>query len=254
MMRAPVIVFGLMGLVAALAALGPAGARDEKRANPPMSDLTLDHVLVGIADLEAGIRQLTALTGVTLVRGGSHPGRGTQNALLSLGPHTYLELIAPVKDAALQGPMRQLAQLHQPTPIAWAVGTHRLEAASERLRAAGLRVSAPQPGSRIRPDGRRLEWRTAEIELASDLKPFLIEWSPATTHPAADSPAGCALDALAIRGPAAAIDPLRPLVAELGPAVSIAASATLDLRLTLHCPTGLVTLPAGARATSPAAR
>jgi hypothetical protein len=38
-----------------------------------------------------------------------------------------------------------------------AVGAHRLQSAGERLRAAGLRVSTPQRGTRVRPDGRRLE-------------------------------------------------------------------------------------------------
>ena len=208
-----------------------------------MPSLTLDHVLVGFADLDEGIRRLTAIAGVAPARGGRHPGRGTQNALLSLGPHTYLELIAPVPDVPPQGPMALLAQLHELTPIGWAVGTHNLESAAGRLQADGLRAGAPTPGSRQRPDGQLLQWRTAALEPAGDLNPFLIEWSAATVHPATDSPAGCSFVALSILGPESATAGLDRLAADIGAGVTVQRAAAARLQLTIRCPAGLVTLP-----------
>jgi len=55
----------------------------------------LDHILLGSSDLDEGIAFVKKHTGVTAAFGGVHPGRGSRNALLSLGEKHYLEIIAP---------------------------------------------------------------------------------------------------------------------------------------------------------------
>jgi len=58
------------------------------------------------------------------------------------------------------------------------------------------------PGSRKRPDGRVLQWRSLTLkDNPSWLLPFFIEWSADSKHPSEDAPHGCKLDSFAAISP-----------------------------------------------------
>jgi hypothetical protein len=155
----------------------------------------LDHILLGCNDLDRGIEFVQEKTGVRPAIGGVHPGRGTRNALLSLGERRYLEIIAP--DPA-QREIVHYPQLHSmtdPRLVGWAVHPPDIAAIAKQLRDNQIAFQGPEDGSRKRPDGRVLTWKT--INLADDrhgLLPFFIEWSADSVHPSKDAPAGCSLE------------------------------------------------------------
>src|SRR5258706_15522551 len=159
----------------------------------------LDHVLLGCSDLDRGIDFVEQHTGVRAAFGGVHPGRGTRNALLSLGGRRYLEVIAPdpKQDRIEQFAQKQVAQLKQltsPRLIGWAAHPGDLEKFSVRLREAGIAFDGPRAGSRQRPDGKLLQWKTLNLKDDRDgLLPFFIEWSSDSLHPSEDAPKGCRL-------------------------------------------------------------
>jgi hypothetical protein len=223
-----------------VAALGlPAASAFAQQRPPDM--LHIDHVIVGTSSLAHGMAELATLTGVNPQFGGRHPGRGTQNALLSLGNATYLELAAPSGEPDSSGTAAYLASLAHLTPAGWALATSDLAATITRLRAAGLAVSGPFPGARQQADGTLLRWATARLDTdSSGLAPFLIQWDSNSRHPATTAPGGCTLVSLELFTPA--LQSLRQVLALLGTTAIVAERAEAGIRITLACPTGGVVL------------
>jgi hypothetical protein len=155
----------------------------------------LDHFILGCDDLDRGIDFVEKYTGVRAAFGGVHPGRGTRNALLSLGERKYLEIMAP--DPAQQGTLQipRLRELKEPRIVGWAVHPADVTQLASRLREAGIAFKDPQPGSRQRPDGKVLHWKSLTLlDDHNGLLPFFIEWSADSLHPSADAPKGCRLE------------------------------------------------------------
>jgi catechol 2,3-dioxygenase-like lactoylglutathione lyase family enzyme len=156
-----------------------------------------DHAVIAVRDLDEAMRAYSRL-GFAVSRGGRHPGRGTQNAIIRFGLD-YLELLAlsderearaaGMGDAALRGFQRGGL-------VDYALASDDLDADIVRLRAAGLDVQGPFDGSRRRPDGTLLAWKTATIAQAvsgfahvRDPWPFLIQWlTPDAERAAGDQP------------------------------------------------------------------
>jgi hypothetical protein len=205
----------------------------------------VDHLLLGVSDLDSGIAWVEKATGVRAAVGGTHPGMGTRNALLALAGRRYLEIIAPdpaQKDFRFSIDVRKLCE---PRLITWAAGTADIEGLAKRARAAGLEIFGPREGSRARPDGRTLAWKTLGIQSALGADgvepvPFFIAWAAGSIHPSQDSPAGCELQELAFEHPRPA--DVTATLERLGVRGDVKAAETARLTARLRTPKGPVVL------------
>lgn len=162
----------------------------------------LDHLVYATPDLEATCRDLESRLGVRASVGGQHPGRGTHNALISIGEKAYLEIIGP---DPLQPETRPvwfgIDQLAAPKLITWAVRVDELEPFVKEL-SPNVIMGAVRSGSRKTPEGTTLSWQLTEPQLVQGvgLVPFLIEWNT-QQHPAQSAIAGPRMVQLRIEHP-----------------------------------------------------
>ena len=142
-------------------------------------NLLIDHVTVCGSNLEK-MRQDFAGVGLHTTYGGRHANGVTHMDLLTFPDGSYIELIAPVSSiGGAPGMMSGWAKLMEGNAGAgaWAARTGDIDKEVDRLRTAGIEVRGPEPGSRQRPDGTKLEWKTAIVGSgpAGSVLPFLIE-------------------------------------------------------------------------------
>jgi hypothetical protein len=205
----------------------------------------VDHIRVGVADLDYGIARLEHLTGVRPVRGGSHPGVGTHNALFSLGDTQYLELIAPDPAQRQSTVPSELRTLIEPRVIAWIARTLNIKSSADVALKAGYRLDGPTERSRVRPDGKCLTWKLFRVlnTLGRDgVEPIpeFIEWDPESLHPSQDSPKGCKLHAFDIEYPQPPT--VTTALKNLGIEAHVTQAMSARLIIALKTPTGRVEL------------
>lgn len=155
---------------------------------------TLDHIILGCNDLDKGVAYLEKLSGYRAAFGGSHPGRGTCNALLKIGHHSYLEILAPDPQQGELAWHQDIASMSEPLLVGWAIRQSRLDSVATNYRKKGINVIGPISGSRTRPDGEILRWTVLmRADDRAGLLPFFIDWDSHSKHPSDDAPGGCLL-------------------------------------------------------------
>jgi hypothetical protein len=200
-----------------------------------------DHLVYAVPDLAAAIDQFEVDWGVRPRIGGKHPN-GTHNALLALGAHTYLEIIAQDPEQAdAQGRSFGLdTPPFSPHLVTWAVATDDLDATMAAAREKGYNPGEVMSGGRSRPDGVKLSWRSTRIAqwppLGNGVIPFLIEWGAGTPHPSTDSPQGCHLRSLRAQHPEP--EHIRRLFEALGLEIPVAEASAPALVAVIETPRG----------------
>ena len=198
----------------------------------------IDHVILGIDDLDRGVKAFEAATGVKPVYGGKHPG-GTHNALVSLGDGIYLEILAVQEGVTVPADYADLKKMKTLTPVGWAVSSGDSAELRNRLSAAGIAVSEPVDGSRTTPRGSTLSWQSFALNESSPEAPFFIVWSRQTAHPSTTSPSGCKLQQWSIASPR--VKEIEQLRQALELSVDVVEAKPTTMRLSLTCPKGAVT-------------
>ena len=202
----------------------------------------IDHFVLGVADLEEGVRFVAAASGVEPIPGGRHTRLGTHNALVSLGERQYLEILAPdpTQDVLIDA-LAALPNLAVPTLIKWAAATDDADRAADLLRTRGFPVDTVASGSRTRTDGKEVHWRQAGFLAPSSREiPFIIEWGKTSAHPADDSTGGCTIAKFTVQSPQA--EALADLCADLATPLLIEDGAVARMELVLDTPRGEVKL------------
>ena len=161
--------------------------------------LSLDHVILGIDDLEKGMSEFENSTGVAPIYGGVHEKLGTHNALVSMGEGRYLEILAPRDPSHIQNPFGNF-QLESLTPIGWVIRSEDLQREIEDLDAYKIAHNGISSMSRKASDGSEISWRNIFLKGQEQIaiNPFYIEWGSGVTHPSEATPKGCLLEAITV--------------------------------------------------------
>lgn len=165
---------------------------------------SVDHLVCGSKDLEATVAFLERLLGVRASPGGRHEGRGTRNALIALGPRSYLEIVGPDHDQPVPFAPRWFGidDLAGPGLVTWAAGSNDLDRVVAEGTRHGVVLGPITSGSRLREDGTTLRWRFTDPNTVVEdgLVPFFIDWG-ASAHPAASAAPGAELIGLRAEHP-----------------------------------------------------
>jgi hypothetical protein len=200
----------------------------------------LDHLLVGVPAVDAGVDWLQAATGVRAAEAGTWDDEAVALAFASLSGRAYLAVVGPDGSAAPAGSLgARLAAPAGPRLVGWAVAVAAgaLDGLAEAARAAGLAAEVRDVGRR-RPDGRTVVTRHLTLESGLRHLPVFVEPGRGA-HPSIDAPAGLRLRSFSVADPEP--DGLRDLLAGLGVEVEVVEGAP-GLAVVLGSPQGELTL------------
>jgi hypothetical protein len=209
----------------------------------PFATLRVDHLVYATPDLTRGVDELAQLLGVRATPGGQHPGLGTRNALIALGPDSYIEIVAPDPEQPAPSTPRWFGidDLEHSKLATWAAKGTDLEQLRATAVQNGIPLGPVARGSRRRPDGVELSWQLTDprASVADGIVPFFIDWGP-SPHPARSAANGAALISLRAEHP----DPqsVQHMLQQLGLPFTVSPAMHPALVATIDSPHGRVEL------------
>ncbi len=203
----------------------------------------VDHLVYASLDLDSGIAEIERLLGVRATPGGQHPGRGTRNALIALGPATYLEVIAPDPEQPTPEAPRPFGidGLKESKLVTWAANAKDLDQLRRDAASKGVQLGDVIAGSRRRSDGVLLSWLSAMPPTAASdgIVPFFIEWGQ-SPHPARTAAEGASLVGVSAEHPDA--ERIQDILRRLGLDLPVKVGPRAALIAVINGPRGRVEL------------
>ena len=151
---------------------------------------SLDHIVIGVRDLEPATQTLGRLLGRRPSWRGTHAAYGTANTLFRLDK-TYVELLSPVGPGPIADMLRESLDRRGEGLFALSFGTDDAKATARELRTRGLTAADPVDGSgRESTSGVERCWRNVMLPQSEtrDVMLFAIEHrSPAERLPSAEA-------------------------------------------------------------------
>ena len=161
-----------------------------------MTQTTIDHLVIGAAELDKATKQIQDFIKAEFLAGGKHPLMATHNRLIKLQHSLYMEIIAADPSASLpKNPTRkyrwfsldagatQKRLSRAPQPLCWVVAVNDIEQTSMHC--------GYNPGNVIEMTRGNLKWKITVSENGdlpeSGVLPILIEW-PHGKHPSSTMP------------------------------------------------------------------
>jgi Glyoxalase-like domain len=143
------------------------------------AELKIDHATVCGMNLNEMRNAFTAATGMPTEYGGPHSNHATEMALVSFPDGSYLELMgiqAKADPAAVEIHVWSKLLRNNAGPCAFALHVTDIAREVKDLSAAGTDAGRIESAGRTRPDGKKLEWQTANVGPGNrgSLFPFLI--------------------------------------------------------------------------------
>jgi Glyoxalase-like domain len=203
--------------------------------------LLLDHLVYATPDIAATMKEIGSRFGVNPAVGGKHAAWGTMNALLSLGPKMYLEIMGPDPEEPHPQDRRPFSidALTHPRLVTWAARSGDLQVIKGAALAEGVDLGEIQERSRQRPDGFLLKWLMTDLTKAREngIVPFFINWGD-SPHPEEGAPKGCVLKRLGAVHPEA--ERLTRVLKRMGLELVVEQGPTARLMATIETPRGTV--------------
>jgi hypothetical protein len=203
----------------------------------------VDHLVYATPDLGLGINRIERLLGIRATPGGQHPGAGTRNALIALGPTAYLEIVGPDLEQPEPGQPRwfRIDELDEPRLVTWAAKSDAIDRIRNEAQRLGIGLGDTVAGSRRRDDGVLLAWRYTNPRaiVADGIIPFFIDWGT-TPHPSGSAAPGASL--LNLRAEHPRPESARSIARHLGLDLRIDQGSEPALIATIASPRGQVEL------------
>jgi len=238
-MRTTLVLLALLAISSSLAA--------QTEGQTQRANHYLDHVVIGINDLDQGVKEIERITGVRPKADGRDPQLGTHSAVIGLGDKSFLEIIAPdpkADPALIEAELKplfvdRLERFESLTPFSWAIGTSNLDKTVLFARRSNIRTSEPLPGSRKRSWGRQTRWVwTRVFRPESYVMPLFVQWDTDTRPPQDRAPKGCAL--LGLKVYSRTYKSVLSLIATMQVEVESEGAEEESISFSLDCPRGEV--------------